>query len=50
MYITDSEVAIILELPHKQLKIAPAGYSSILVGVRVKITNIHNRHGLEGVG
>ncbi|MEL6581555.1 MAG: hypothetical protein AAFO76_12320 [Cyanobacteria bacterium J06607_15] len=50
MFITESEVAIILGLPNKQFQLTPAGYSGILVGVRGKMTIIRDRQGLEGVG
>ncbi len=50
MLITEGEVAIILIIPTKQLKLTPAEYSSILVGVRGKITIECDRSGSEGVG
>ena len=49
MFITESEVAIILRLPIKQNELTPAGYPSILAGVRGKITIERDHYGLEGV-
>ncbi|MEL6578171.1 MAG: hypothetical protein AAFQ14_00355 [Cyanobacteria bacterium J06621_12] len=50
MFITESEVAIILGLPNKQFKPTPARYPGILVGVRGRMTIVRDHHGLEGVG
>ena len=50
MLITTGEVAIILILPIKQIKLTPAMYSGILVGVCDKITIERDERGLEGVG
>ncbi|MEM7760158.1 MAG: hypothetical protein AAGF83_03785 [Cyanobacteria bacterium P01_G01_bin.67] len=49
MFITESEVAIILRLPIKQFELTPAGYPGILAGVRARITNERDHYGLEGV-
>ena len=49
MFITESEVAIILVLQAKAIKQTPAKCPGILVGVHGKIT-IDNDRGLEGVG
>ena len=50
MLLTKGEVAIILILPIKQIKLTPAEYSGILVGVHGKITIESDGFGLEGVG
>ncbi|MGF1590048.1 MAG: hypothetical protein ACFCU7_12525 [Pleurocapsa sp.] len=50
MLITEGKVAIILILLTKRIKLTPAEYSGILVGVRGKITIECDRSGLEGVG
>ena len=50
MFITKSEVAIILRLPIKQFKSTPAGHSGNPVGVHGKITIKHGGYGSEGVG
>ena len=47
---TESEVAIILVLPIKQLKSTPARYSGILAGVCGKIAIKCDCYGPEGVG